>query len=157
MKLWIDGDACPGPVKRVVFRASQRLGIQVVVVANQPMSLPRSTLVRFVHVRRGPDVADRRIVEDSEAGDVTITADIPLAADLVAKGVHAISPHGEEFTEENVGERLAVRDLMQQLRDDGMVGGGPASYSDADLRRFASALDRTLTRLQKSTGSSSTP
>jgi uncharacterized protein YaiI (UPF0178 family) len=144
--LWIDGDACPAAVKRLVYRASERLGLPVRLVANQPVAVPDSPLVRFVRVKRGLDVADHHILAESEPGDVVISADIPLAAALVARGVGAISPHGEVYSEDNIGQRLAVRDLLHQLRDEGAVTGGPSAFGEADQRRFANALDRELTR-----------
>ena len=146
MKLWIDGDACPRAVRDIVFRAAERLRIEAIVVANREARVPRSRYIRAIRVPKGFDVADRHIVEQVEAGDVVVTQDIPLAAELVPKGVHVISPHGETFTEENVGERLAMRDLLQGLRDQGAVLGGPAPFGEADKRNLASALDRILTR-----------
>lgn len=146
MKLWIDGDACPRAVREIAFRAAERLHLETIVVANREAKVPRSRFIRAVKVPKGFDVADRHIVDQVEAGDVVITQDIPLAAVLVPKGAHVISPHGETFTEENVGERLAMRDLMQGLRDQGEITGGPAPFGDADKRRLASALDRILTR-----------
>lgn len=149
MKLWIDGDACPRAVREIVFRAAERLQLETIVVANREARVPRSRFIRAVKVPKGFDVADRHIVDQVGAGDVVITQDIPLAADLVPKGVHVISPHGETFTEENIGERLAMRDLMQGLRDQGAITGGPAPFGDADKRRLASALDRILTRYRQ--------
>ena len=146
MKLWIDGDACPRAVREIVFRAAERLRIEAIVVANREARVPRSRYIRAIRVPKGFDVADRRIVEQVEAGDVVITQDIPLAAELVPKRVHVISPHGETFTEENVGERLAMRDLLQGLRDQGAILGGPAPFGEADKRNLASALDRILTK-----------
>ena len=146
MKLWIDGDACPRAVRDIVFRAAERLRIEAIVVANREARVPRSRYIRAIRVPKGFDVADRHIVEQVVAGDVVVTQDIPLAAELVPKGVHVISPHGETFTEENVGERLAMRDLLQGLRDQGAVLGGPAPFGEADKRNLASALDRILTR-----------
>ena len=149
MKLWIDGDACPRAVREIVFRAAERLKIEAIVVANREARVPRSRYIRAIKVPKGFDVADRHIVDQVAAGDVVITQDIPLAAELVPRGAHVISPHGETFTEENVGERLAMRDLMQGLRDQGELTGGPAPFGEADKRRLASALDRILTRYRQ--------
>jgi hypothetical protein len=147
MKLWIDADAAPREVKEIVYRAARRLKLETVLVANQPLSasfaLPYVTTVR---VEGGPDIADRHIAEHAETGDVAVTADIPLAARLVEKGVTVLDPRGQEYSEENVGERLAVRDFMDDLRGAGMVTGGPRPYGPKDRQAFAAALDRALTR-----------
>jgi uncharacterized protein YaiI (UPF0178 family) len=145
MRIWIDGDACPRAVRTIVFRAAERVQVEAVLVANQDIQVPRSRWARTVRVGAGFDVADHHILTASAPGDVVITQDIPLAAELVAKGVHAISTRGETFTEDNVTERLAVRDLLQGLRDLGQVTGGPPPFSDVDKRTLASALDRLLT------------
>lgn len=147
MKLWIDADAAPGDVKELVFRAAARLKLETVLVANQPMSVPRgSTLVSAVLVEGGANVADAYIAEHAGAGDVAVTADIPLASALVGKGVFVVDPRGVEYDENNVGGRLAGRDLMDELRGGGMVTGGPRPYSAKDKQNFASTLDRVLTR-----------
>ncbi len=145
MRIWIDGDACPRAVRTIVFRAAERVRVEAVLVANQDIQVPRSRWARAVRVGAGFDVADHHILRSSESGDVVITQDIPLAAELVAKGVHAISTRGEEFTEDNVADRLAVRDLLQGLRDAGQTTGGPPPFGEADKRSLASALDRLLT------------
>jgi uncharacterized protein YaiI (UPF0178 family) len=149
VKIWIDADACPRVIKDIVFRASERLQLPVFLVANKDLSKVQSRLVTSVVVAEGFDVADDYIVEHAAAEDLVITADIPLAARIVAKGGVALDPRGELFTEENVGERLSVRDLMQQLRSDGIVWGGPSQFGMTDRNRFASALDRLLTRMLK--------
>jgi uncharacterized protein YaiI (UPF0178 family) len=151
MKIWIDADAAPREVKEVVFRAAKRLQLETVLVANQWLTPPPGNpLVTAVRVAGGPDVADRHIAEHAEAGDVAITADIPLAARLVENRVLVLDPRGDEYTEENVGERLSVRDLLDGLRGSGMEGmerlGGPRPYSPKDRQAFAAALDRVLTR-----------
>ena len=146
MTLWIDGDACPRAVRDIVYRAAERVGVEAVLVANRDLRIPRSKWVRAVKVARGFDIADAHILRAAEPGDIVVTSDVPLAAALVARGVHAMSIRGETFTEDNVAERLAVRDLMQGLRDLGEVTGGPAPFGPADRRNLASALDRTLTR-----------
>jgi len=149
VKIWIDADACPRIVKEIVFRASERLKIPVCLVANMNLSKAHSPLITSVLVPAGSDAADDYIVQHAAIEDLVITADIPLAARLVAKGGLAIDPRGEIYTEENVGERLSTRDLMQELRATGLVQGGPAQLGLVDRQRFASALDRTLTRMIK--------
>lgn len=145
VRIWIDADACPRDVKDVVFRASARLQIAVVLVANKNIAVPLSPLLSTVRVQGGPDVADDHIVQAAESGDIVVTADIPLAARLVPKGVAVIDPRGDVYDEDNVGERLSVRDFMADVRDAGVVTGGPGAFSARDKRRFASALDRALT------------
>jgi hypothetical protein len=147
MRLWIDADAAPRDVKEIVFRAARRLEIPTVLVANQWLSTPMDhPFVSAVRVAGGPDVADRHIAEHAEPGDVAVTADIPLAARLVEKRVTVIDPRGEEYSEENVGERLAVRDFMDSLRGAGVETFGPRPYGPRDRQAFAAALDRALTR-----------
>lgn len=147
MRLWVDADACPGPVREVLLRAAQRLRVPVVFVANKPLALPRSELVSSVQVGAGLDVADRHIAAEARAGDLCVTQDIPLAALLVPRGVAVLDPRGQRLTEENVQERLSVRNFLQELREGGVVTGGPAGYSAQDKQRFANALDAELTRL----------
>jgi uncharacterized protein len=150
MKLWIDADAAPRDVKEVCYRASDRRKLDTVLVANQRLQLPVGyTQLSAVRVDGGPDVADRYIAEHAEAGDVAVTADIPLAALLVPKGVVVIDPRGEVFTAESIGERLSVRNFMDALRGSGVDTGGSASYSARDKQAFANALDRALTRAQR--------
>ena len=147
VKLWIDADATPRDVKEIVFRAAARLKLETVLVANQRVEVPSGhPTVSAVRVAGGPDVADRHIAEHADAGDVAITADVPLAAALVARRVTVIDPRGQEFSAENVGERLSVRDFMEGLRATGIETGGPRPYSARDKQTFASALDRVLTR-----------
>jgi len=147
MKIWIDADACPRVIKDMVFRASERLEVPVCLVANKNLSKSHSRLITSVIVAEGFDAADDYIVEQVAAEDLVITADIPLAARIVAKGAVALDPRGELYTEENVGERLSMRNLMQELRSGGLVQGGPAQLGLTDRKRFASALDGTLTRM----------
>lgn len=147
MKLWIDADAAPRDVKEIVFRAAKRLGLETVLVANQRLPTPPGNPhVTAVRVEGGPDVADRYIAEHAEAGDVAVTADIPLAAALVEKRVATLDPRGEEYTADNVGERLAVRDFMDGLRGAGVETGGARPYGAREKQAFAAALDRVLTR-----------
>jgi uncharacterized protein YaiI (UPF0178 family) len=146
MRIWIDADACPRAVKDVVFRASQRTSTPVSVVANKAMHVPPSELISMIQVAGGPDVADDHIAEHAGAGDIAITADIPLAARLVDARVVVLTPRGEELDHENVQERLSVRDFMSDLRDTGVMTGGPRAFSEKDKRSFANALDRALSR-----------
>ena len=150
MKLWIDADAAPREAKEIVFRAAKRLQLSTILVANQAMPIPaNATTVSSVIVRDGANVADRYIVAQSEPGDLVITADIPLAAELVAKGVDVIDPRGQQYTADNIRERLAMRDFMDQLRGAGVATSGAAPYDNKDKQAFAAALDRTLTRLTR--------
>jgi uncharacterized protein YaiI (UPF0178 family) len=147
MKLWLDADAAPRDVKEICYRASERLELDTVLVANQRLQLPLGYAhLSAVRVDGGPDVADRHIAEHAEPGDVVITADIPLAALLVPRGVVVLDPRGEAFTVESIGERLSVRNFMEGLRGAGVETGGPATYSARDKQAFANALDRALTR-----------
>jgi hypothetical protein len=152
MTIWIDADACPRIIKEIVFRASERLQVPVRLVANKGLTKHHSRLVTSVVVAEGFDAADDHIVQQATGEDLVITADIPLAARIVANGGVALDPRGELYTEENVGERLSLRDLMQELRSGGMIQGGPAQFGLTDRQRFASALDRTLTRMVKGKG-----
>ena len=150
MKIWIDADAAPREAKEVVFRAALRLEIPTVLVANQRLTLPlNNPHLSAVRVQGGPDVADRHIADHAEAGDIAVTADIPLAATLVECGVVVIDPRGELYSKENVRERLSIRDFMDSLRSTGVETGGPKPYTDRDKRSFADALDRTLTAMRR--------
>jgi uncharacterized protein len=147
MKLWLDADAAPREVKEVCYRASERLALDTVLVANMRLQLPVGyPHLSAVRVDGGPDVADRYIADNAVRGDVAITADIPLAALLVPNGVIVIDPRGEEYTDESIGERLSVRNFMEGLRSTGVETGGHASYGAKDKQRFSNALDRALTR-----------
>lgn len=147
MRIWIDADACPGPVREIVIRASAREQVPVVFVANKGLNLPASPLVSTVRVAQGLDVADMHIASKAQPGDLTVTQDIPLAAELVGKGVVVLDPRGEVFTEESVGERRSVRDFMHELREAGVDTGGPRGFGPKDRQRFASSFDRELSRL----------
>ena len=148
MQIWVDADACPGVIKEILFRAATRHALAVVLlVANQMLRVPPSPHIRAVQVPKGFDVADSYIVEQAAAGDLVITADIPLAALVIDKQACAINPRGELYTEENVGERLSIRDLMMELRSGGLIQGGPAQFNMTDRQKFASSLDRLLTRM----------
>lgn len=150
MKLWIDADAAPRDVKDIVYRAAKRLEMETVLVANQRLQVPPGTsFVTAVRVAGGPDAADLHIAEAAAAGDVAVTADIPLAAILVERGVAVIDPRGEEYTPENVGERLTVRDFMESLRGSGVETGGARPYGPKDRQAFAATLDRVLSRARR--------
>ena len=147
MKLWLDADATPRDVKDICYRASDRLKLETVLVANHRLQLPLGyTHLSTVRVDGGPDMADKYIAEHAEAGDVAVTADIPLAAILVPKGIVVIDPRGDEYTTESIGERLSVRDFMDGLRGAGVETGGHGAYSAREKQAFANALDRALTR-----------
>jgi uncharacterized protein len=150
LKIWIDADAAPREVKDLVFRAAKRLGIETVLVANQRLQIPPGNpWVSAVWVDGGADVADRHIADHATSGDLVVTQDVPLAALLVPKGIAVLDPRGEEHTDETVGERLSVRDFMEQARIAGLVTGGPAPYDARAKQAFAGALDRVLTRLRR--------
>jgi len=147
MRLWLDADAAPRDVKEVCYRASERLKLETVLVANQRLQLPLGYVyLSAIRVDGGPDVADRYIAEHASSGDVAVTADIPLAALLVPNGVVVIDPRGEVYTTESIGERLSVRNFMDGLRGAGVETGGHAAYGAREKQAFANALDRALTR-----------
>jgi uncharacterized protein YaiI (UPF0178 family) len=145
MQIWVDADACPGEIKELLFRAAKRTEIKVTLVANQALHTPHSEFIDSVLVPAGMNVADRRIVELVQPGDLVITADIPLAAEVVANGAQALDPRGQLYTDANVGERLAVRNMLDQLRGTGQITGGPANFNAKDRQAFANQLDRWLT------------
>lgn len=148
MKIWIDADACPRAVKEILFRASTRLQVPLCLVANRSLAKHGGPLVETVVVADGFDVADDYIAEHASPADLVVTADVPLAGRIVAKGGVALDPRGELYTEESIGDRLAMRDLLSELRDTGMIqGGGPPPFSMSDRNRFASALDSLLHRM----------
>jgi len=149
MQIWIDADACPKVVKEILFRASQRTGIPITMVANQYIPKPSSPLIKAVQVSQGFDEADNYIVDNLAAGDLLITADIPLASDAIDKGAHVINPRGEEYTIENIKQRLNMRDFMEQMRSIGEASGGPPPLNQSDRQQFANALDRLLAKAQQ--------
>jgi len=149
MKIWVDADACPRVIKEIVFRASERLQVPVNLVANKGLGKHETRLIKSIVVADGFDVADDYIAEHAAPEDLVITADIPLAARVVAKGGVALDPRGELYSEENIGERLAMRDLMSELRSGGLVQGGPGQFSLTDRQRFASAFDNVLTKMHR--------
>jgi uncharacterized protein YaiI (UPF0178 family) len=150
--IWVDADACPDDIKQVVIRAAERTQTMAMFVANKAVRLPRSPFLRPILVDKGPDVADGRIAHDAAAGDIVVTADIPLAAILVAKGIAAIDPRGDIHTTASIGERLSIRDFMDGLRGSGVVTGGPRPFDRSSVHRFASSFDALLARARKGTG-----
>jgi uncharacterized protein YaiI (UPF0178 family) len=146
MQIWVDADACPGVIKEILFRAAQRTGIITTLIANQMLRVPPSPYIRCLQVPAGFDVADTRIVHELQAGDLVITADIPLAAQVVDRGAHALNPRGDLYSRENISERLDMRNFMEELRGSGVDLSGPAAFSQRDRQAFAAQLDRFLAR-----------
>jgi uncharacterized protein YaiI (UPF0178 family) len=149
MTIWIDADACPVAVREITIRASARTQTEIILVANSPLPIKRSTLVKTVQVSQGFDVADNYISQYAQTNDIVITQDIPLAAELVEKGVTALNPRGELYTVENVKQRLAMRNLAEELRNIGQTTGGQNKFSDKDKQNFANALDRWLEKAKR--------
>jgi uncharacterized protein YaiI (UPF0178 family) len=147
VKIWVDADACPGVVKEILFRAAERTGVQLTLVANQAIRVPNSSNIKMLQVPHGFDVADDEIVKRVETGDLVITGDIPLAAEVIDKGAHALSPRGEMHTTENIRARLNMRDFLDTMRSSGVeMGGGPPGYGQRDKQTFANQLDRFITK-----------
>ncbi len=146
MTLWVDADACPGTIKELIIRAAKRLKIMAVFVANKYISIPESGYVSSRRIGANPEAVDMHITENAQTGDVVVTQDIPLASALVKRGVIVISTRGELCTEENIGERLSIRNFMQDLREAGSITPGPKEFGRKDRQRFADTLDRVLTR-----------
>ena len=147
MKIWVDADACPVVVRDILFKAAKRTGVELTLVANQPMHKPSEPNISTLQVPRGFDVADDEIVKRVEPDDLVITSDIPLAAEIIDKGAHALSPRGEMHSTENIRARLNMRDFLDTMRASGVdTGGGPAAYSQRDKQNFANELDRFLTK-----------
>jgi len=147
MHIWVDADACPGVIKEIIFRAAERKQIQTTLVANQMLRTPPSRFIRAIQVAHGFDVADAHIVDQVTAGDLVITADIPLAALVIERGADALNPRGELYTSATIRERLTMRNFMDELRSAGVETGGPAAFNQADRQAFANQLDRLLARL----------
>jgi uncharacterized protein YaiI (UPF0178 family) len=145
-QIWVDGDACPGVIKEILFRAAERAKVQVTLVANCWLRVPPSRYVRSLQVQGGFDVADSEIVDRVQPGDLVVTQDIPLAARVLAKDAIALNPRGERYTTDNIAERLSMRNFMEELRGAGVQTGGPATFHTRDRQAFASELDRWLTR-----------
>jgi uncharacterized protein len=148
MRIWVDADACPGVIREILFRAAERRRLALILVANQALRVPPSPYVSAVQVPKGFDVADNHIVQALEPGDLVITADIPLAAEALAKGAYAINPRGERYSPDTIRERLVMRDFMDLMRGTGQVTGGPPPLSQGDRQAFANALDTLLTQLR---------
>ena len=146
MQIWVDADACPVTVKQILFKASRRTGMAVTLVANQPLQVPRLPQVQAIQVPGGFDVADNEIVRRVAAGDLVVTADIPLAAEVMDKGAHALNPRGDIVGRVHLAARLTVRDFMDTLRASGIHGGGPSALGERERQAFANALDRWLAR-----------
>jgi len=146
MNIWVDADACPNVIKEILFRAAERVQVQVTLVANQAIQAPRSKHIRSVQVVSGFDVADNYIAQQARAGDLVITADIPLASEVIEQGCLALNPRGELYTPENIRQRLNMRDFMETMRASGVDTGGPPAFSQADRMAFANQLDRLLAR-----------
>lgn len=152
MHIWVDADACPKIIKDILFRAAQRTGVPLTLVANKTLTTPPSPHIRSLQVESGFDVADNEIVRRLAPGDLVITGDIPLAAEVIEKGSHALSPRGELYSTENVRALLNMRDFMDTLRASGIQTGGPPALSQSDRQAFANQLDRLLARRGKSQG-----
>jgi hypothetical protein len=146
MQIWIDADACPVVVKEIIFRAAERLEIHTILVANRMLRTPPSRFIRAIQVPSGFDVADAHIVDQLAAGDLVITADIPLASQVLERQAHALNPRGEMYTAANIAERLSMRNFLEDLRSSGVQTGGPNAFSQADRQAFGGALDRFLAR-----------
>lgn len=149
MKIWVDADACPNVVKEILFRAADRAKISVTLVANQYIRTPPSPFLRSIQVEQGFDVADNYIVQECEVGDLVITADIPLADELITKGAHALNPRGELYTKDTIKQRLQMRDFMETMRSSGIQTGGPSALTQADRQNFANKLDAFLAKNHK--------
>jgi len=146
MKIWVDADACPGVIKEILLRAAQRTRVETTLVANKPLRVPPSRHIKMLTVPLGFDVADNEIVKRLEAGDLVITGDIPLVAEVLEKGAYAISPRGELYSQDTIGSRLNMRDFMDTMRASGIHTGGPAALSKGDRKEFANNLDKLLTK-----------
>lgn len=149
MRIWVDADACPGVIKEILYRAAGRTGTSLILVANQPLRTPPSPFIKTLRVPAGFDVADGEIVRQVEAGDLVITADIPLAAAVIKKGGHALNPRGELYTEDTIKQRLTMRDFMDELRGSGIHTGGPSALNQRDRQMFANQLDSFLAKRTK--------
>ena len=149
MKIWIDADACPGEIKELVIRTARRLKIPAVFVANKYISIPETVYVSTIRVGMGPEVVDEYIAQNAEKGDLVVTQDIPLAAALVPKEIVVINPRGELYTEDNIRERLSIRNFMQDIRESGGITPGPSQFGRREKQRFSDTLDRELTKCMR--------
>jgi uncharacterized protein YaiI (UPF0178 family) len=146
MKIWVDADACPVVIKEILFKAAKRTEVEITLVANQTISIPSSPFIKFLLVPSGFDVADNEIVKRCDDGDLVVTADIPLAAEIIEKGGHALNPRGEMYSTDNIKQRLTMRDFMDTLRSSGIQTGGPPALNKSDRQAFANQLDKFLTK-----------
>lgn len=153
MKIWVDADACPGPIKEILFRAAMRTGTPLTLVANHAMQVPNHPAIRLMTVSGGFDVADNEIVRRCGDGDLVVTSDIPLAAELIEKGAAVVTSRGERYTKETIRQRLNMRDFMETMRASGLQTGGPAALSARDRKAFADQLDRWLSNVPRSSNS----
>lgn len=144
MSIWVDADACPKAIKEILYRAAERVKCQLILVANQSLAIPKSPYIKSIRVASGFDVADNYIVQQVTAGDLVITADIPLAAEVLSKGAEALNPRGEVYDPNTIRQKLTMRDFMDELRGSGVMTGGPPPLSQTERREFANALDRYL-------------
>jgi uncharacterized protein len=149
VQIWVDADACPVVVKEILYRAAERTHIPLILVANQPLNTPRSPYISSRRVESGFDVADNYIVANIESGDIIITSDIPLAAEVMEKGGHAINPRGEHYSHDTIKQKLIMRDFMDTMRSSGVQSGGPPPLNQTDRRNFANALDKLLAQAEK--------
>lgn len=147
MQIWVDADACPAVIKEIIFRAAERRQIETMLVANQMLRTPPSKYIRAIQVPHGFDVADAHIIGQVAAGDLVVTADIPLASAVIERGAHALNPRGELYTTASIRERLSMRNFMEELRSAGIDTGGPNAFSQADRQAFANQLDRFLAKI----------
>jgi len=152
MKIWVDADACPNPIKEILFRAAERTGISLVLIANHDVRIKLSRHISFMRVGSGFDVADDEIVKRLDPGDLVITSDIPLAAEIITKQAQVLSPRGELFTADNIKARLSMRDLMESLRSSGVDTGGQAPLNHGDRKAFADQLDKIIVRASQGHG-----
>ena len=146
MQIWVDADACPVVIKEILFRAANRTGVQLTLIANQPIRIPPSRYIKFIQVSSGFDVADNEIVKRVSLGDLVITSDIPLAAEVIEKGAIVLDSRGELYSEDNIRDRLNMRDFMETLRASGIDTGGPSALSQNDRKNFANQLDKFLSK-----------
>jgi uncharacterized protein YaiI (UPF0178 family) len=144
MKIWVDADACPVVIKDILFRAAERTGVHTTLVANQPVRIPPSRFIEMLQVKPGFDVADNEIVKRLGAGDLVITSDIPLAAEVIEKGGHALNPRGELYSADSIRSRLNMRDFLDTMRASGVNTGGPPALNHSDRKAFANHLDKLL-------------
>ncbi|MEJ2361379.1 MAG: YaiI/YqxD family protein [Gammaproteobacteria bacterium] len=144
MQIWVDADACPRVIKEILYRAAERVQCQLLLVANQPLNIPKSPFIKAIRVSSGFDVADNYIVQHVTAGDLVITADIPLAAEVITRGAQALNPRGEVYHPDTIKQKLTLRDFMDELRGSGVMTGGPPPLNQTERREFANALDRFL-------------